>query len=129
MAPLSVAGLIEFHVLDTGPLRLRTYCIPGSWREDSANQCPITIRKRTNQDEIKTAALVRFLGAERTPAEEPDEDCRLSCDNPGAHVQRTSDHCVNRARDTEKTHQAAAGEIKQADCTADKAITKRGWEQ
>jgi hypothetical protein len=28
MAPLRVAGLIEFQVLETGPLRLRTYCIP-----------------------------------------------------------------------------------------------------
>ena len=27
MAPLSVAGLIEFHVFETEPLRLRTYCI------------------------------------------------------------------------------------------------------
>ena len=29
IAPLSVAGLIEFHVLDTDPLMLRTYCILG----------------------------------------------------------------------------------------------------
>lgn len=27
IAPLSVAGLIEFHVLDTDPPILRTYCI------------------------------------------------------------------------------------------------------
>jgi hypothetical protein len=27
MAPLSVAGLMEFHVLETEPLMLRTYCI------------------------------------------------------------------------------------------------------
>lgn len=27
IAPLSVAGLIEFHVFETGPLKLRTYCI------------------------------------------------------------------------------------------------------
>jgi hypothetical protein len=28
MAPLRVAGLIEFHVLDTDPEMDRTYCIP-----------------------------------------------------------------------------------------------------
>ena len=27
IAPLSVAGLIEFHVLDTDPPILRTYCM------------------------------------------------------------------------------------------------------
>lgn len=30
MAPLKVAGLIEFQVLETEPLILRTYCIPQS---------------------------------------------------------------------------------------------------
>lgn len=29
IAPLSVAGLMEFHVFDTDPLILRTYCISG----------------------------------------------------------------------------------------------------
>ena len=34
MAPLRVAGLMEFHVFETEPLMLRTYCIPpdeGQW--------------------------------------------------------------------------------------------------
>lgn len=31
MAPLRVAGLIEFHVFETEPLKLRTYCILPSW--------------------------------------------------------------------------------------------------
>ena len=34
MAPLSVAGLIEFHVLDTDPPRLRTYCMSSSSHND-----------------------------------------------------------------------------------------------
>jgi hypothetical protein len=30
----ALAYLMEFHVFDTEPLRLRTYCISGTWQSD-----------------------------------------------------------------------------------------------
>ena len=71
MAPLRVAGLIEFHVLDTEPLILLTYCIPPSSAcevEDSLQKTAPgehAERERQTRDVRQRQGLSRrLLGAE-----------------------------------------------------------------
>jgi hypothetical protein len=59
MAPLRVAGLMEFHVLETEPLMLLTYCMPQKTRpqpsqetkEKASNPEPLNKRGGVGQDE------------------------------------------------------------------------------
>lgn len=102
MAPLSVAGLIEFHVLDTGPLKLRTYCIPGGRRGNFTNQCPVSSRKMNESRQDQNGSVRKIYGCRTHFAEEPDEDSRLSCDTHRGHVQSTCAHCVARAKGTKR---------------------------
>jgi hypothetical protein len=54
IAPLRVAGLIEFHVFDTEPLRLLTYCILPGWVKHPR---PRTINKQNQTLGIKSSEV------------------------------------------------------------------------
>ena len=46
MAPLRVAGLMEFHVFETEPLILRTYCIAPGQVEGISQGFDITLQEK-----------------------------------------------------------------------------------
>lgn len=64
MAPLRVAGLMEFHVFETEPLILRTYCIaPGQVEEFSQG---FEIKSQDEGvDKEETRNKEKFSGGER----------------------------------------------------------------
>lgn len=60
MAPLRVAGLMEFHVFETEPLILRTYCIAPGQVEGFTQRVDITLQiKKKNKKGVDKEEISR----------------------------------------------------------------------